>query len=374
MAIQLKDQFILQVDLGGKQDFLSVQDFLAFEYYRKAGQCLPTMSLSFIVRDPSIVPYINSGNDITISLGRDSLSADTYTFSIFSDGSTRESEVGDKITIYGIAYKDSFSRSHGCQSYGYKNSLSVLKEVTSNYFNFVTNIDYSNDSQIWCRCGSPWDFCREVATSAFVDENTFIMSAFDCNNFYFYDVKRHLRESTPWVFYPSVISLDERSRIVNYIEATPINNSGVYNYLANYNGEAKVYRLLDDKYETVKPKLHNFTTLGKKVLNMSKNQTSKSYYLDCGNTHRNYNLARLQNIRSNIIYSSVNVAVRTMGFNKAINLLDTAILNEEGTQGRNDGYYFVSEISTKIVDLSVIMDVKLSRESPSYIKGNLVEG
>lgn len=374
MPIQLKDQFILQVDLGGRKDFLTVTDLVALEYHRKAGQCLPTLTLCFILRDPTLIPYISSGNDITISLGRDILSSEVYTFSIFSEGSINEPKLGDRVTIYGVANKGSFTQSQGNQIYSKKTSLEVLKEVTKDYFSFVTNIKKTNDRQNWCKFGSYWNFCREVASAAFVNENTFIMSAFDCNRFYFYDARQHLKTSRPWVFSKSNLSLDERSKSVNYISAIPTNNNGVYNYLAGYNDTAVVYDVLEDEYKKIRPKIHNLTSIGKKVLNIPKGSSTSSYYLDIGNTHDNYTLARLLNIKSNAIYSSVAVSVVTKGFSKDIRLLDTAILTEESTTGRNDGYYFVSEISTKIIDCTVNMDIILNRESPNYIKGDLTEG
>jgi hypothetical protein len=59
MVIQLQNQYMIQVSIGDKSDFILQEDFRDFVYIESACQMLPTISLKFVLRDMSIFKLIN---------------------------------------------------------------------------------------------------------------------------------------------------------------------------------------------------------------------------------------------------------------------------------------------------------------------------
>ena len=89
MTVVLKNQFVFRFAIGPYEDFIQTEDLTDFAYIKSAGNVLPVVKISFIIRDLAITDYFNEGNILNISVGRTQLQLIDSQFRLIDSGITR---------------------------------------------------------------------------------------------------------------------------------------------------------------------------------------------------------------------------------------------------------------------------------------------
>lgn len=375
--ITLKNQLVLQFSLGEFTDFIQVDDFRGMEIIEHAGGLRPIINLRFLLTQKEIIPYINQGNIISLRYGINQLSNDSMRFEIQGDIKTQQYKLGSEIAIKAAFYNNSFTSTRKSINYDGK-SFEVLKQIVENVgMTFRTNVSRSNDKQIWYQEGrTDWDFTKYIVDRAWKDDTTFFSYGFDCNNFYFYDMKDLLQAGPKWILTCNNVGNGENDRIVN-IGTYQVDDSlqGQMSMLAGKNTTVVNYNVDTGEFTYPKHKLKTFTTLGTNSLNMNTTDCSNyNYMITSGKDHENSVLALNQNKRNNILFSSYTVRLTVPGQYRDFRLLDIVKLMPAERDMDAEGFYIVTGIVRQYADGVYRTNLTLNRESANDIRGNLEQG
>lgn len=375
--ITLKNQLVLQFSLGQFTDFIRAEDFRGMEIIEHSGGLRPILNLKFILVDKDIIPYLNQGNIITIRHGIKQLSNDSLSFEIHGDLSNQKYKLGTEVNLRAAFYNNSFTSKRKSTPYTGK-SFEVLKKIVENdELNFITNVTRTNDKQIWYPEGrTDWKFTKYIADRAYKDDSTFFCHAFDCNNFYFYDINLLLRQGAKWILSCNNGGDSENSSIVNIGNYTVDDtNQGQIANLTGKNVKNVVYNIDSGEFSFPQHKLKTFTSLGTNKLNINSTDCQTySYAITSGNDHENSILALNQNRRNNILFSSYIVRTSVAGQYRDFRLLDPVNLLPLEKDEDAEGFYLITGIVRQFTDNIYRINLTLNRESANNIKGNLIQG
>ena len=374
--ITLKNQLVLQFSLGEFTDFIQVDDFKGMEIIEHAGGLRPIINLRFLLIKKEIIPYINQGNIITLRYGIEHLSNDSLQFEIQGDTKTQQYKLGSEINIRAAFYNNSFTSTIKSRNINGK-SYEVLKQIVEGVnMKFQTNVQRTNDKQVWYQDGkTDWIFSKYIVDRAWKDDSTFFVHGFDCNNFYFYDV-RDLLQNIKWTLTCNNVGNSENDHIVN-IGTYQVDDSlqGQMSILAGKNVTTIGYNVDTGEFLQPKHKLKTFTTLGTNSINMnSTNCSTYNYMITSGRDHENTILALNQNKRNNILFSSYTVRLSVPGQYRDFRLLDPVKLIPAERDMDAEGFYLITGIVRQFSDGIYRTNLTLNRESANGIRGNLEQG
>lgn len=375
--ITLKNQLVLQFSLGQFTDFIAVDDFISMQIVEHTGGLRPLLKLGFILNDKKIIPFINQGNIITIRYGIKELSNDSMRFEIQGDTNTNEATVGSQINLTAAYYNNKFTNLIKCRNIKGK-SFEVLKEiVTKDGLKFISNVTRCNDNQVWEQNGkTDWMICKYIVDRAWKDDTTFFSYGFDCNNFYFYDVKDLLQAPPKWCLSCNRSGQSENSAIVN-IGTYQVDDTlqGQMSNLAGKNINNICYNIDTGEFYQPKHKLKSFTTLGTNNLNINASDCKNyTYSITSGRDHANSIVALNQNTRNNVLFSSFTVRTTVPGQYRDFRLLDKVQLIPGNEDRQAEGFYLISGIVRQYADGVYRTNLTLNRESANNLMGNLEQG
>ena len=375
--IVLKNQLVLQFSLGEFTDFIQMEDFKGMEIIEHSGGLRPIINLSFLLMDKEIIPYINQGNIISLRYGIEQLSNESLQFEIQGDDQTQQYQLGSQVTIRAAFYNNSFTDKRKTNKIEGR-SYEALKQIAEKVgMSFKTNVTRTNDKQIWYQDGkTDWVFSKYIADRAYKDDSTFFSYAFDCNNFYFYDVRELLTQKVKWVLSCRGKGTGEYDSVVNigYYKVDG-HLQGQMSTLAGKNVTTIGYNVDTGDFLYPKHKLKTFTTLGTNSINMNSTDcNSYNYMITSGRDHENTLLALNQNRRNNILFSSYTVRTSVPGQYRDFRLLDTVQLIPAERDLDAEGFYLITGIVRQYSDGIYRTNLTLNRESANNIKGNLEQG
>lgn len=375
--ITLKNQLVLQFTLGQFTDFIDIKNFMGMEIIEHAGGLRPIINLSFLLTDTRLLPYINQGNLINLRYGITQLSNDSMCFEIQANQKVPQYKLGSLITITAAYYNNSFANQIKNRVITGK-SYEVLKETTESVgMKFNTNIVRTNDRQTWYQEGrTDWAFCKYISQRAYKDDSTFFSYAFDCNNYYLYDMNLKIQQNADWIFTTSAADDNENSKIVN-IGAYSVDeaNQGQLATLAGKNVINIGYNVDTGEFSMPKHKLKTFTTLGTNNININSTDCQRyNYMITSGKDHANTLIALNQNKRNNILFSSYTVRTSVPDQYRDFRLLDTVKLLPLQRDPDAEGFYIITGIVRQYADGIFRTNLTLNRESGNGIKGNLEAG
>lgn len=375
--IKIENQIVLQFNLGQFSDFISIKDFRGMEIIEHAGGLRPVLSIRFLVSNLDILPYLNQGNLIYLRYGVNELSNDSMVFEIQGDTKTQQYKLGSEISILAAYYNQEFTNQ--VQPHYYQGrSFEVLKTICDEVgLNFKTNVTRSNDNQRWYPQGKKrWPFSTHIVERAYKDDTTFFAHAFDCNNFYFYDVNALLQQGPKWILTCKEATNNTNSSIVNIANYMPDDSvQGQMSLLAGKNVTTVGYNLDTGEFSYPQYKLKTFTTLGTNSLNMNTtNCQNYNFMVTTGCEHVNTITALNQNKRNNILFSSYAVRISVPGQYRDFRLLDPVQLVPAERDAEAEGFYLITGIVRQFADNMYRTNLVLNRESANGIKGNLEQG
>ena len=165
--ITLKNQLVLQFSLGEFTDFIQIDDFKGMEIIEHAGGLRPIINLRFLLIKKEIIPYINQGNIITLRYGIEHLSNDSLQFEIQGDTKTQQYKLGSEINIRAAFYNNNFTSTIKSRNINGK-SYEVLKQIVEGVnMKFQTNVQRTNDKQVWYQDGkTDWIFSKSLSSKS----------------------------------------------------------------------------------------------------------------------------------------------------------------------------------------------------------------
>lgn len=375
--IVLKNQLVLQFNLGQYTDFIDIKDFKGMSIIENAGGMRPVLCVSFLLQKKEIIPYLNQGNIITLRYGIEHLSNDSLQFEIQGDQKVAQYAVGSQVDLIAAMYNPAFINFADSNKLEGKSFEALQKICNLCNLKFNTNVTRSNDKQEWFQQGKTyWEFSQYITDRAFLDKSTFFTYAFDCNNMYFYDMKNHFANGAKWHLMVSNAGTSENSQVVNIGTYFPDDSMvGQMGQLAGKNVQTVAYNLDEGTIAYPKHQLKTFTTTETNSLNINASGCqSFNYMITSGKEHAFSMVALNQNKRNNILFSSFAVRVPVPGQYRDFRLLDTVQLVPAEKDNECSGLYVIAGIVRQYLDGKYSTNLTLNRESANGIKGNLVQG
>lgn len=372
--IQLKGQLTALFSIGDgtneKKDFISVENLESLTIFTHAGNIRPSVELKFILDDPSIISYLNAGNNLKVAFGVEEITKDEINFQLISDDTKVQPKLGYSVKIVGVMYFPKFTSNVRSQLFSGVTSIEVLKSIVKNNtsLKFVTNIDRTNDKQDWFQSGETnWEFMQDVWLHSYINEKTFIMCGFDAYNFYFYDMRKLLSEPPKWKFTPNSTT---RGNLINYNDYDTQNEYGVIAPLIGQNLINNVCNIDMGKFSNSSYSLKNFTVQDSNKLNLNTiNCQDYEYNFVDNSLHKNYITAYNQNVRNSLMYSTFSTYITTTLPFRAVNLFDTAEIEAMTNDVRIEGTHIISGINYQYSDGVLWTNITFNKEAPSGIKG-----
>lgn len=382
--IVLGNQLVLQFSIGNKSNYLLKNDFLAvqdFKYMRiaeNAGGLCPIIDLTFAITDPEVIPYLNTGNVITIVFGKDEPSSSVMQFEIGGDVKSKNFRVGQTVSLLGSLHNRAFTDQKRTGSMTGK-SYEVLQMIAArDKLNFKTNANIkTTDSQLWAQCGkTDWTFSSYIANRAYKDSDTFFVHGFDCENFYLYDLKEHIKEGIRWILTTNHVGSNEKDCIVNIGSYSCHNkNAGTNADIVGKNVTNVCYNLDTGTFSNPKHSLKTFTTMDTDKVNINSTDCiNYNYQITTSDEHSFSAEAQNQNYRNNVLYSSYTCHVPVTGQYRDFRLFDVVALVPGDSDPEAEGIYFITGIAKEFKDKQYSVLLTLNRESANGIRGDLEGG
>lgn len=376
--IKVQNQIAVQFNIGGFTDFINAEDFKGFRVVELAGGLRPYIELSFDLKNPAIIPFLNSGNIITMMFGIDTPESEVMQFEICGDTKTKEFQVGSTVHLMGAMYNRKFTSQIKSDEWIGK-SYEVLGYLTAvDGLKFHSNVSKTNDKQTWYQSGkTDWGMSKYIAQRAYRDSETFFVYGFDNNNFYFFDMRELLKRGPKWILtVRGGGDENPENPIVNIGTYFPDDtNAGTNADLAGKNTTIVSYNLDTGEFTNPRYSLKTMTTMQTNKVNInSTGCINYDYHITTGDEHPYSVEAQNQNFRNSVLYSSYTVHVPVTGQYRNFRLFDVVQLNPSDSDKEAEGIYFITGIAREYRDLQYSVMLTLNRESANGIKGDLEGG
>lgn len=377
--IVIGNQIALQFNIGNISDFISIECFHGMRIAENAGGLRPIINLDFQVTHEEVIPYLNSGNIITIMYGINTPTSEVMQFEILGDGKTKDYHVGSTVSILGAMYKRTFTSQVKSTCYANKRSFEALANIANdNGLKFVTNVSKSNDRQTWYQSGiTDWNMSTYIASRAYKDNGTFFNYAFDNNNYYFYDIREQLKAGPKWILAVGSTGTEHpQSNIVNigtYMcddSAAGTNADFAGKNLTNVN-----YNVDTGEFSNPQYALKTFTTMGTTKINVNATDCANyDYHITSEDEHAFSVTAQNQNFRNQMLFSSYCCHVPVAGQYREFKLLDCVQLVPQEPDAEAAGIYFITSIAKEYKEQQYSIMLTLHRESANGIRGEALQG
>ena len=190
--IEIKNQFICRIEVGPYKDFILTEDLISLSYMESAGLAIPFFSMSFILRNLDVLKYLNEGNVINVSMGVTTPELSAMQIRLISDISEIDYTLGSVVSIKGVLHLPKFIQLAKTNVFE-GSSIEVMQKILSSHFGVVSNVDKTNDRQIWYQTGiTDRQMIRDLWFHSYINNNTFMAVGFDNNNFRIKDIRKSL--------------------------------------------------------------------------------------------------------------------------------------------------------------------------------------
>lgn len=253
----------------------------------------------------------------------------------------------------------------------YGSSSDIFMSVAKQ-FNLKNDIDPTNDYQLWASGeNNLYYHLNSIAKHGWIDEVSAMIWAFDRHKILLYKNLTTLfrnRNKNCWSFIQLPDRYDAKEKLYGYSTATVNITSGTENLLhEGYGGDDTYFDFLsyDWKHPAAKKVVaeSNLINISKEL---SQGLATNWYPFDVGNFHKNYWLARKQNVRIPATYSTYVVVQSSRLMNYRLGQIVKFILmdsqNEEHSVKMASGVYMINSISIHITQNNVTSVIKLAMQ------------
>lgn len=375
MVVALKNQYICKFDIGDKKDFIQTEDLKSLLYVEDAKMALPAFEMTFTLRDDKIIDYINMGSVLTLGIGMDELSMLDIKLRVITDFRSKRPSVGQNIVISGVYYDYNFVSNGELVTYKDLTSLEVVQQEAKRYFpKLETNLEKTNDRQSWQKFESGWSFLKRVCAKGYLNDKTFLISAFDNDTFYYYDYRKLLAEcvnnpSSLWVLSKSATS-GRNGKVLTYNNAVYSGDSGVTSQVLGHLHSTVEYDWENYNTNVYIDNVMGFTSLDTNALPLAYTGSMNFNYasLSAGEPQIT-NMAITQNSKNIILNSNVMIFITLGGQFKKLRLLDPVLIDNTGDR-QITGVSIIAKIAYQIVNQQLFTNITLVRESFNNLKGD----
>ena len=377
-------QWKAQFKIGNFDDFLSKQDFVSFVLVEEAGNILPTFDLQFYVYKnlaevAHIFSYLNQGNTLEVSLGRDDPTLFNIRLKITHTTITRSGEERYYVKVTGIL--DAFPYLSSCNMRAIQGTgIEALSEVVNDTFDPDFNVNASQDAaMIWLQPNIPdKQFVDELWMHSYMP-GSFLMTAITCDGKFRLRDMQTLKSSggVTWNLINGSAPDQSRNEVSydgNYSVET---ETGLSNIWVGY-GRQKDVLDLNAGQEAISQQTTSPLLANTKTIDRSADVTNRidAFGVINDNVHPNYWDAYWQNLRNLIIFSTVRIQLTLLNVYNPVRVLDLVYLTEiQGFDNQGalfvQGYYVVSKVAINIIADYFSTVIQLNREALNELKGDL---
>jgi hypothetical protein len=406
-GIGIGGQFGLDISLKNNvtgevfNNFISLEafDYLVTDEY--AGLVLPMMKIRFKVADYSLIPYINQGNSLIVTLsGPDYDSPVTLNFQLLrpvisSDGNLK------LIDTTAILNVPEFTQNIRVRTFKNMTSMEAMYAVTSVFLEPDFGRVQPNDKQSWIQSGvSDIDFCLHLVKHSNFKNSFPIVAITSDGKFRHRDFYSHVRNKvTQWWFIPNESDQppkngqggfqNEPTKVIHGGNIKETSDAGILNRWRGNGSIIPVYRM-DVGGPPIPVEGSVFPGMLTGLPFVNRNVASESNILpveyESDSTYLGFAESKSRNVTGSALYSSQKVKVTISADLLPIQLLDLVYLEEPGPAwvkgsenfpdaGLNNptssGFYIITRISRKISLGGIETVVELCRESQAEQFGAL---
>ena len=372
MTIFLENQFVCRFSVANYTDFILLEDLRELTYIETAGNVLPVMTLKFVLRDMDIANFLNQGNIFNMSIGRTQLDLIDMQFLLIGDNMASDWNVNSTVTIQGVLYVPQYSLVDRTDVHADMTSFEVIETVTMPYFKFKSNAKKVNDKMNWHQLNvNDKAFLRKVWLHSYINSDTFLAFAVDCDTVYFKDIKAALTYETPWRFTISGVS-SESSKLIHYGQVFVKNDYGTTSRIAGQLTDVYDTDLTFGNTKITNPTLKNLTTLDTNKLNvLAKDNSQKQFTYSSSEYHPRYHQAYNQNVKNLVMFSTLRSYISIAGQFKTLKLLDLVNIDNDSPDPRNTGLGFVTGLVYQIKDKRLVTNITICKEGANGMQGDL---
>lgn len=374
--IKIEGGMWVQLTVGGIPDssfIRSADELLEFTVVEQAGNALPEFILSFITFNEKIYPLLHEGTAIKVTYGKD---GDSLKEVVCFPGllkSTVEGTSDSVISINGLCVNQAYITDNNFKFHDKMSSIETVIAVAKARFKVDTNIEKSNDSQVWIQ--------PSITDKAFISKtimhaditNGFPATAITADGkFIIRDIVKLVRDGKPkWSF----VSEQKGSKDIKLTPDGALETNSTF--INNWTGYSKITKVLDLISNTISDVKTSF----KPILSMSKVSDAmsdvkyryKGFKVQSDAVHTNYWSAQDKNLVNLSQMSKVTATHTVNDFYFAAQPLDLAFIKQYGndqstSSDYTSGLYLVTKVSRTIQGKQFATTLAFNRESVNGIK------
>jgi hypothetical protein len=375
--IGVESQYILKIAIGDFEDFIEKEDFVSLLVVEEAGGYLPSFELNFYTDEEDIIPYLNEGNEIKISLGKDKNALLDYSMKIMSIEKNRVGNSKYQIVLQGLYNKLKYMSDCNIYISDKKSGVEEILRISGQYFNNISNISNSSDSQYWIQSNiSDRAFISDLWLRSYIPGSFPVIGISSEGDFILNDVRILMGTNPKFEFVPK--GKKKKNQILFDPGYTDKTTTGVVNQWMGYNREKSLFGIDDGTESILNPSFSPFLAQTPS-LNRTADITKKVDDFDVltENVHSKYHEAYVQNTTYLGLFSTVKLPISFTGVFEHIKILDLVYFKDRIAQNvdmaseYDSGLYLVSLVARQITNSQFKTTVILNRESGNAMRGEL---
>lgn len=368
--LRFSNTFALELSINGVTDFIKeVQDLFEFSISEYSGCRLPTFNISFISDNDNILKFLNEGNIILASYGKDIDTLETTSLVLSTLNTSKEGDTRRMYAISGFAINLGYIQNNNLVISSKKSGIEVAIEVAKRNFKKIdSNITKSEDSQYWIQPNTTdRHFINHLIMRSDL-KDSFACGAILANGvFILRDIKKLIKDEVKWKFIKHANNKNE----IDYSPDASLQLSPIYyNFWTGYEKGQVVIDFETGEQSTVSSKFIPILAISKeqdKDPSITKKYDETSFQND--SVHANFFKSYKQNLTYLTQLSKVEIQVDFQNFYRAIKPLDLCFFaqpdntNPAGSNEFTSGVYIATRVTKSIQNKKLITTVLLNREA-----------
>lgn len=151
--IRVDSQYWMTFSLGGRRDFISEPELDGLVLVEEAGTLLPTFQLEFRTRELGLARELHEGTTLTVALGKGEESHFMVRLCAMYVASKAAADGEEAFIVKGMLDQVKFLNDVGVGISSPCSGLEEMRRVSSEYFEWNSELIISEDSQRWIRPG-----------------------------------------------------------------------------------------------------------------------------------------------------------------------------------------------------------------------------
>ena len=380
--IGVKGQYILTISLADKQDFISESDLLLFKIQEETGNVLPRFELDFLTSDTTLMPLLNEGNTISVTLGADINDADKIEakLRIVKPTINKDSQGEISVHLLGVYDNPAYISNPGIQVTDKLTGLQVVSKFASENWQVDAEPTQSDDVPvIWSKQFITNKNMVDKALTHLYFENGVPICGITCNGVFTVRNSEDLKSKEPiWNF---TLKPEKNNDISYNPNQLTTDDSSLNNNISNYGRSVRVFDVTTGTSKIVEYKANTQLSQAdelpraKEVVLLP----ATSEYLT-ENTHPDFILAKMKNETELRSLSSVKTTLSvSRGYfpikvTQPVSFIESDInQNKRLTDNKTSGLRIVSKVCRIVTNRQFFTYIEMVCESTNEREGEFSE-